>query len=1075
MYCSLSFSSSPQDKTAARATAIKCGVPVVPGTDGPVSTVAEAEVFVASCGLPIIIKAAMGGGGKGMRVVREAGELAGAFESASSEALASFGDGTVFLERYVENPRHIEVQILGDNAGNLIHLFDRDCSVQRRHQKVVEIAPSSGLKPGVREQLFKDAITLGTEARYRNAGTVEFLVGPDGKHYFIEINPRIQVEHTVTEEATGIDLVQSQIRIASGLTLPELGLSQDTVSVKSYAIQCRITTEDPAAGFIPDTGRLTVYRTGEGNGIRTDSVGFPGARISPHYDSMLAKVTARARSFNGCTSKLRRALREYRIRGVTTNIPYLIRVLSDPEFQSGVVDTSFIDKRPELLAPAFSENRDRANKALQYLANLRVNGHPASLGATGPAPSTVDPTPPLPPPATKSEGSRSEDLAGLRQVFLEGGPEGFARAVRAHKGLLLTDTTWRDAHQSLLATRMRTSELLHCADATAAHMGSLYSLENWGGATFDVAMRFLHECPWDRLEQMREQVPNIPFQMLLRGANAVGYTSYPDNAVHAFCEQAVHSGMDVFRIFDSLNYIENMKLGIDAVGGAGGVVEAAICYTGDVTAEDSGKYDLDYYLEYVRQLDSLGIHVLCIKDMAGLLKPKAATLLVSSIRREFPHLPIHVHTHDTAGTGVASMLACAEAGADAVDCAMDGMSGITSQPSMGAIVNTLQGTDLDTGLDPAAIADINTYWEQVRGLYAPFESGQLSGSADVYQNEIPGGQYTNLLFQSKQLGLGEQWPEIKRTYAAANRLLGDIPKVTPSSKVVGDLAQFMVTNQLTEAAVVEQAPDLSFPVSVVEYFQGFLGVPPGGFPEPLRSKITQGRTWGGGDSAFFEGRPGAELEDYDFEGAKAALEIKYPRMVIRNQDVLSHCMYPAVFDEWQEYRETYGDVSRLPTRAFLQAMEVGDEVAFNIEKGKTIYAVLLSVGEVNHEGQREVVFELNGEARSVFVDDESSETTVVKKEKADPTNECMMGAPMPGVVVGIKVKVGDTVEKGDPVLVLSAMKMETVVASAVSGKIARIIVDGGDSVAPGDLLVEVQRVERRLRDMSERDTYSPVF
>merc|ERR1719502_235197 len=827
------------DKTSAREAAIAANVPVVPGTDGPVTSAQQAVDWVEENGLPVIIKAAMGGGGKGMRVVRKQEDLVPFFTSASSEAEASFGDGSVFLERFIDRPRHIEVQIIGDGKGGVVHLWERDCSVQRRHQKVIEIAPAWNLPPDLREQLQQDSLRLMKSAKYLNAGTVEFLVDQQGRHYFIEVNPRIQVEHTVTEEVTGIDLVQAQIRIASGASLEDIGLVQDNIHATGIAMQCRITTENAERNFAPDTGTLSVYRHSAGFGMRMDGIGYSGMTITPYYDSLLVKYTASGSNWEEVVRRMKRALQEARIRGVKTNIPFLLNVLSHPVFEAGVVTTAFIDENPELLKITgatwnfASQNQAAQSKVgeverlMRYLSNLAVNGHPAELGANPDALDKIRTIPPIAAPrADAAPAGANWNSEGWRKTLLKEGPEGLAKAVREHKGTLITDTTWRDAHQSLLATRMRTQELTHAAATTNEVMKGCFSLEMWGGATFDVAMRFLHECPWRRLEALREAVPDIPFQMLLRGANAVGYTNYPDNVVHKFCEQARKSGIDVFRVFDSLNYLENLKLGVDAAGEAGGFVEGAISYTGDVADPSRGKYTLDYYLQLASDLEKMGVHSIAIKDMAGLLTPRSAAKLVGALREELPDMPIHVHTHDTAGCGVASMLAAAEAGADIVDVAIDAMSGLTSQPSLGAIVSNLRNSPLDTGLSAAALNPLNTYWENVRSLYTPFESGQLSTSSDVYQHEIPGGQYTNLLYQSRQLGLTEKWPEIKLMYKEANLLLGDIPKVTPSSKVVGDLAQFMVSQNLTPEQVVEQAETLALPGSVIEYFRGDLGVPP---------------------------------------------------------------------------------------------------------------------------------------------------------------------------------------------------------------------------------------------------------
>ncbi len=905
------------DKTAARELAQANNIPVVPGTNTFVTTFEEAKKFIdGGVGYPIIIKAAHGGGGRGMRVVHNEKDLPESFKLASSEAKAAFGDGSVFIERYVYKPRHIEVQILGDGTGNVVHLWDRDCSVQRRHQKVIETAPAMLLPEKTRQAILADSLKIMSAAKYKNAGTVEFLVDKEGRHYFIEVNPRVQVEHTVTEQVTGIDVVQTQIKIAAGATLKELGLVQENIKVSGVAMQCRVTTEDPSADFSPSTGVLEVFRLPGGMGIRIDDgPGFAGAVISPHYDSLLVKLTAHASNRSECVKKLRRALKEFRVRGVMTNKLFVLNVLSHKDFTEGTVDTSFIESNPKLLERDNADNR--GNKLLGYIANVTVNGPPESLGAAGQPCSKINPVIPnisVAPFASKSnDGSKTPSL---RQIFVKDGPKAFARAVRSKKELLLTDTTWRDAHQSLLATRLRTHDILKIAPATSIAMKNLYSIENWGGATFDVSMRFLNECPWDRLGRMREAVPDIPFQMLLRGANAVGYTSYPDNVVYKFCDVAKKHGMDVFRVFDSVNYIENMRLGIDAVGAAGGIIEAAVCYTGDVSAPNA-RYNLDYYVNFARQLVQLGAHVLAIKDMAGLLTPKAATLLISTLRKEFPDIPIHVHTHDTAGTGVASMLACAAAGADVVDAAIDSMSGLTSQPSMGAIVGSLQGTALDTKLDLEQLTAINEYWEECRGIYAPFESGQKSGSSDVFKHEMPGGQYTNLLFQSQQLGLAGQWPAIKKSYAAANRLLGDIIKVTPSSKVVGDLAQFMVQNNLSEEMVIEKASTLSFPSSVVEYFQGYLGIPPFGFPEPLRTKVVKGKKLPNGKECF-DGRPGAEMKPLDFSQVKENLSLKFPLNTISETDVVSYSQYPKVFEEFLTVKNKYGDLSVLDTRTFVE-------------------------------------------------------------------------------------------------------------------------------------------------------------
>ncbi|KAL1918699.1 uncharacterized protein VTP21DRAFT_2721 [Calcarisporiella thermophila] len=1031
------------DKTKARQLAMACNVPVVPGTPGPISKLEEAQEFIKEYGLPVIIKAAMGGGGRGMRVVRDIESLADSFKRAQSEALAAFGDGTVFLERFLDKPRHIEVQILADHAGNVIHLFERDCSVQRRHQKVVEVAPAKTLDPAVREAILANAIALAKESGYRNAGTAEFLVDQQNRHYFIEINPRIQVEHTITEEITGIDIVAAQIQIAAGALLHQLGLTQPRIQLRGFAIQCRVTTEDPSLNFQPDTGKIEVYRSAGGNGVRLDGgAGYAGAVISPHYDSLLVKVTCSGSTYEVARRKIVRALVEFRIRGVKTNIPFLQRLLTHEVFMNGNCWTTFIDDTPELFQLVRSQNR--AQRLLAYMADVAVNGSQIKGQMGEPALRTPIVLPPPPPGMDLSQPCTK----GWRKILVEQGPEAFARAVRNYKGTLIMDTTWRDAHQSLLATRVRTIDLLEIAPMTSHALANAFSLEMWGGATFDVAMRFLYEDPWDRLAKLRALVPNIPFQMLLRGANAVGYTSYPDNVVYEFCEKAVKYGMDVFRIFDSLNYMENMRLGIDAVKKAGGVVEATICYTGDVADKQRTKHDLNYYLNLVQELVAEGIHVLGIKDMAGLLKPEAARILVGAIREKYPDLPIHVHTHDTAGTGVASMLACAAAGADIVDVAIDSMSGMTSQPSMGALVGALEHTELGTGIRLEDVQALNTYWEQARMLYSCFEANVKAADSSVYEHEMPGGQYTNLMFQAAQLGLGTQWREIKIAYAEANKLCGDIVKVTPSSKVVGDLAQFMVSNKLSAQDVLERAETLSFPRSVVEFFQGYLGQPYGGFPEPLRSKIIR-------DAQRIEGRPGASLPPLDLQQLHKELEERYGKGSIRDVDVISCALYPQVFHEYRAQIEKYGELSVVPTRYFLARPEIGEEVQVQIEPGKTLIVKLLTVGPVDATGKRDVYFELNGEARVVGVQDQSAATEQITRPKADPSRPGDIGAPMSGVVVEVRAKDGAYIRAGDPVCILSAMKMETVLSSPVSGRIEHVEVREGDSISAGDLVARI--------------------
>lgn len=1001
------------DKVSARAIALKAKVPVVPGTEGAVEKFEDVKKFTDEYGFPIIIKAAFGGGGRGMRVVREQGTLKDSFERATSEAKSAFGNGTVFVERFLDRPKHIEVQLLGDNHGNIVHLYERDCSVQRRHQKVVELAPAKDLPSDIREAILNDAVKLAKSVNYRNAGTAEFLVDQQNRYYFIEINPRIQVEHTITEEITGIDIIAAQIQIAAGATLAQLGLTQDRISTRGFAIQCRITTEDPSKGFQPDTGKIEVYRSAGGNGVRLDGGnGFAGAIITPHYDSMLVKCTCHGSTYEIVRRKMLRALVEFRIRGVKTNIPFLASLLTHPVFIEGTCWTTFIDDTPELFDLVGSQNR--AQKLLAYLGDLAVNGS-SIKGQIGEPKFKGD----IIMPELFDDDGQKIDVSepckkGWRKILIEHGPEAFAKAVRANKGCLLMDTTWRDAHQSLLATRVRTVDLLNIAKETSHAYSNLYSLECWGGATFDVAMRFLYEDPWDRLRKMRKLVPNIPFQMLLRGANGVAYSSLPDNAIYHFCEQAKRNGIDVFRIFDALNDINQLEVGIKAVQKAGGVIEGTVCYSGDML-NPKKKYNLDYYMDLVAKLVDLKIHVLGIKDMAGVLKPKAATMLIGSIRKKYPDLPIHVHTHDSAGTGVASMAACANAGADVVDTATDSMSGMTSQPSVGAVLASLEGSEFDPGLNIHHVRAIDTYWAQLRLLYSPFEAGLTGPDPEVYEHEIPGGQLTNMMFQASQLGLGAQWAETKKAYEQANDLLGDIVKVTPTSKVVGDLAQFMVSNKLSFDDVQRKAGELDFPGSVLEFLEGLMGQPYGGFPEPLRTNALR-------DRRKLDKRPGLFLEPLDLAKIKKDIQKKWRSA--SECDVASYAMYPKVFEDYKKFIQKYGDLSVLPTKYFLSRPEIGEEFHVELEKGKVLILKLLAVGPLSDTtGQREVFYEMNGEVRQVTVDDNKAAVENTSRPKADPGDSSQVGASMSGVVVELRVKEGSEVKKSDPILILSAMKM----------------------------------------------------
>lgn len=1032
------------DKVSARTLAIAANVPVVPGTEGAVETFEEVKKFTDEYGFPIIIKAAYGGGGRGMRVVRDQASLKESFDRATSEAKTAFGNGTVFVERFLDKPKHIEVQLLGDNHGNIVHLFERDCSVQRRHQKVVEIAPAKDLPPATRDAILADAVKLAKSVNYRNAGTAEFLVDQQNRYYFIEINPRIQVEHTITEEITGIDIVAAQIQIAAGATLAQLGLTQDRISTRGFAIQCRITTEDPSKAFQPDTGKIEVYRSAGGNGVRLDGGnGFAGAVITPYYDSMLVKCTCLGSTYEIARRKMLRALVEFRIRGVKTNIPFLASLLTHPTFIDGNCWTTFIDDTPQLFDLIGSQNR--AQKLLAYLGDLAVNG--SSIKGQVGEPKFKGEI--IMPELFNEDGSKLDVSKpcqkGWRQIILDQGPKAFAKAVRDYKGTLLMDTTWRDAHQSLLATRVRTVDLLGIANETSHALSNLYSLECWGGATFDVAYRFLYEDPWDRLRKMRKAVPNIPFQMLLRGANGVAYSSLPDNAIEHFVKQAKDLGVDIFRVFDALNHIDQLEVGIKAVQKAGGVCEGTVCYSGDML-NPKKKYNLDYYMDLVDKLVQLDIDVLGLKDMAGSLKPHAATLLVGSIRKKYPDLPIHVHTHDSAGTGVASMIACSQAGADVVDAATDSLSGMTSQPSINAIIASLEGSS-DPGLNAAHVRALDTYWAQLRLLYSPFEAHLTGPDPEVYEHEIPGGQLTNMMFQAQQLGLGTQWAETKKAYKQANDLLGDIVKVTPTSKVVGDLAQFMVSNKLTPEAVIERADQLDFPGSVLEFLEGMMGQPYGGFPEPLRSKALRNRR-------KLDKRPGLFLDPVDFKKVRTELGQKWGS--VTETDLASHLMYPKVFEDYKKFVQKFGDLSVLPTRYFLSAPQIGEEFHVELEKGKVLILKLLAVGPLSENtGQREVFYEMNGEVRQVTVDDKKASVENVSRPKADASDSSQVGAPMAGVLVELRVHEGSEVKKGDPLAVLSAMKMEMVISAPHNGKVDNLQVKEGDSVDGSDLVCRI--------------------
>ena len=1030
------------DKTAARRLAESAGVPVLPGTEKPVRSVKEAERTARKIGYPVMIKAAMGGGGRGMRAVQEKAKLGALLEEAQNEARSAFGDGSLFLEKYVPRPRHLEVQILADHHGNVVHLWERDCSVQRRHQKVVEVAPAANLAPRLREELCGAAVKLARAAGYRNAGTVEFLFDTDTeKLYFIEVNPRIQVEHTVTEMVTGIDLVRSQILIAQGHSLHEPPLSlpkQSEMPLHGAALQCRVTTEDPENQFAPDYGKLTTYRSPAGFGIRLDGgTAYAGAALTAYYDSLLVKITAWDAALPGACRRMDRALREFRIRGVKTNIPFLENVVNHPRFQAGQVTTSFLEENPELFR--LPRRADRATKLLSYLGDVILNGNPEVKGK---APAAGFDVPAIP------RAEASEPPEGSRDLLKKLGPKRFAQWARNEKRLLITDTTLRDAHQSLLATRVRTHDLLATAGFVARRLGNLFSMEVWGGATFDVAMRFLHEDPWKRLRQLRERIPNICFQMLLRGSNAVGYTSYPDNVVIEFVREAHRQGIDIFRIFDSLNSIENMRVSMDAAIEAGALCEAAICYTGDIFDPARPKYSLKYYVTMAKQLEKLGAHILAIKDMAGLCRPYAAHELAKALREEIG-IPVHFHTHDTSGLNAASVLKASDAGVDIADAAIAAMSGGTSQPNLNSIVAALAHTPRDTGLDFAALNECSDYWEVVRTYYAPFDSAPRSGSARLYEHEIPGGQFTNLREQAAAMGLLHRWREVERTYAEVNQLFGDIVKVTPSSKVVGDMTLFLMSREM-QAADILKLPvthDLSLPNSVVEMFQGALGVPPGGWPKKLESIVLRGEK-------ADKGRPGAMLKPVDFPAAKAALEKKVGRTAGQDE-LLSSLLYPEVFQKYDSFQKSYSDVSVLPTPAMFYGLRPGEEITVEIEAGKTLIIRYLTAGEPHADGTRTLFFELNGQPREIRVRDRSLRVAAHTHPKADPADAGQIGAPTSGVITGITVQLNQAIERGAKLLTLEAMKMQSNIYAPITGKITKILVTGNQHVEAKDLLLTI--------------------
>ncbi|WP_128255454.1 pyruvate carboxylase [Falsirhodobacter deserti] len=1031
------------DKASARRVAIEAGVPVIPATGVLGEDWDAIRAEAAQIGYPLMLKASWGGGGRGMRPIHSEAELVEKVREGRREAEAAFGNGEGYLEKMIQRARHVEVQILGDSHGNIYHLFERDCTVQRRNQKVVERAPAPYLTDAQRAEVCDLGRRICAHVGYECAGTVEFLMDMDtGRFFFIEVNPRVQVEHTVTEEVTGIDIVQAQIRIAEGATLAEAtgAASQDDIHLSGHAVQCRVTTEDPQNNFIPDYGRITAYRSATGMGIRLDGgTAYSGSVVTRFYDSLLVKVTAWAQTPEAAIARMDRALREFRIRGVSTNIDFVINLLKHQTFLSNEYTTKFIDTSPELFR--FSRRKDSATRILTYIADITVNGHPETAGRPKPAEAKA-PRPPQPggPPPP-----------GTRTLLEAKGPKAVADWMLAQDRLLVTDTTMRDGHQSLLATRMRSVDMIRAAPAYAANMGGLFSVECWGGATFDVAYRFLQEDPWQRLRDIRERLPNVMTQMLLRSANGVGYTNYPDNVVQGFVAQAAASGVDVFRVFDSLNWVENMRVAMDAVVQSGKICEGTLCYTGDIQNPDRAKYDLGYYVALARDLRDAGAHVLGVKDMAGVLKPAAARILIRTLKEEVG-LPIHLHTHDTGGLGGATILAAAEAGVDAVDAAMDAFSGGTSQPPLGSIVEALRGTPRDTGLDIAAIRAISNYWEQVRGQYAAFESGLQAPASEVWLHEMPGGQFTNLKAQARSIGLEDRWHEVAQAYADVNAMFGDIVKVTPSSKVVGDMALMMVAQGLTRAQVEDPAVEVSFPDSVVDMLKGNLGQPHGGWPEGIMKKVLKG-------AQPSTARPGAHLPPVDMNAMRARLAAEIGTeeepFVPTDEDLQGYLMYPKVFADYARRHRQYGPVRVLPTRTFLYGMAPGEEIEAALDEGKTLEIRLQTVGETTDEGDVRVFFELNGQPRVIRVPNRAAAARTARP-RAAAGNPDHIGAPMPGVVATIAVQPGQKVKAGDLLLTIEAMKMETALHAERDATVKTIHVTQGAQIDAKDLLVELK-------------------
>ncbi|OUQ11819.1 pyruvate carboxylase [Enterococcus cecorum] len=1027
------------DKIKAKEAAVKAGIQSIPGSDGPVDSVDEVLDFAKDYGYPIMIKAALGGGGRGMRVAFDDAQALEGYNRAKSEAKAAFGSDEVYVEKYIADPKHIEVQILGDMHGNVVHLFERDCSVQRRHQKVVEVAPCVSLSTELREKICGAAVQLMKHVGYVNAGTVEFLVSGDD-FYFIEVNPRVQVEHTISELITDIDIVTSQLLIAQGKDLhKDIHIPhQENIYLKGAAIQCRITTEDPLNNFMPDTGKIDTYRSPGGFGVRLD-VGnaYAGAVVTPYFDSLLVKVCTHGATFQAAVQKMQRCLKEFRIRGVKTNIPFMQNVIHNEVFQSGNAKTTFIDNTPSLFE--FSSTRDRGNKTMKYIGEITINGFPGIDKKEKP----FFEVPRVP---NKIERS-NQKIVTAKDILDKEGPKAVSKWVQQQQSVLLTDTTFRDAHQSLLATRVRTHDIEKIAAQTQLAIPQLFSSEMWGGATFDVAYRFLNEDPWERLRKIRQQMPNILMQMLFRGSNAVGYSNYPDNVIQAFIKESAKQGIDVFRIFDSLNWTAQMEPSIQAVLDTGKIAEAAICYTGDINDPLRSKYDIHYYKQMAKDLESLGAHIIAIKDMAGLLKPQAAYRLISELK-DTVDVPIHLHTHDTSGNAIMTYEKAIQAGVDIVDVAISAMSAHTSQPSMSSLYYALLGDKRAPQMDIQKAQALNHYWEDVRPYYQSFENGMNAPQTEVYLHEMPGGQYSNLQQQAKAVGLSDKWDEVKQMYRKVNMMFGDIVKVTPSSKVVGDMALFMVQNQLTEEDLYEKGDTLSFPDSVVSFFEGQLGQPVGGFPEKLQKIILKGRP-------AITVRPGQLAPAVDFEKVRNELAEKVG-FTPKDEQVLSYLMYPQVFLDYCKAYDQFGEVKLLDTPTFFYGMRLGEKINVEIEKGKVLIIRLDEIGEADEEGNRILFFNLNGQRREIVVNDKSIQSTIVHRKKAEPTDKNQYGATMSGSVLQVLVKKGDHVKKGDVLMITEAMKMETAIEARFDGVVDHLYVQPGEIIQSGDLLIELK-------------------